>query len=119
MAFDEHLAGRIRAALQGIEDVQERHMFGGVAFMVGGHMACGIVGSDLMVRLGRDGTEVALAEPHVRPMDFTGRPSATMVYVDTRGTATGGALTSWVGRAVDHARTLPQKPGPARASKGA
>ena len=69
-------------------------------------MACGIVGSDLMVRLGREGSEVAVAEPHVRPMDFTGRPSATMVYVDTSGTATDVALAAWVQRAVSHARTL-------------
>lgn len=109
MSFDEQLADRTRAALEGLADVRERRMFGGLTFLVSGHMACGIVGTDLMVRLGREETESALAEPHVRPMDFTGRPSSTMVFVDRDGTATDGALADWVHRAADYARTLPPK----------
>jgi TfoX/Sxy family transcriptional regulator of competence genes len=118
MAFDEQLAERIRAVLEGRPDVQERRMFGGIAFLLSGHMACGIVGTDLMVRLGREGTESALAEPHVRPMDFTGRPSSTMVFVDREGTASDGALAAWVHRAADHARTLPAKARPTSPRKG-
>jgi TfoX/Sxy family transcriptional regulator of competence genes len=109
MAFDGQLAERIRTALRGVPDVRERQMFGGIAFLVSGHMACGIVGNDLMVRLGREGTESALAEPHVRPMDFTGRVSSTMVFVDRAGTTSDRALSIWVSRATDHARMLPPK----------
>ena len=109
MAYDEQLADRIRAALATTPDVSERKMFGGLAFMVAGHMACGIVGEDLMLRVGEDGAEAALDEPHTRPMDFTGKPMKSMVYVAPAGTETDAALLAWVERATGYARTLPPK----------
>ena len=112
MAFDEQLAERIRTVLDGRQDLEERRMFGGIAFLLSGHMACGVVGTDLMLRLGRSGAESALAEPHVRPMDFTGRPSSTMVFVDRDGTASDQALAVWLRRATEHVRTLPAKTKP-------
>src|SRR5215471_4643031 len=60
-------------------------MFGGLAFMLGGHMFCGVVKDTLMVRLGPDGARRALDRPHVRPMDFTGRPMKGMVFVEAAG----------------------------------
>ena len=78
MAYDEKLADRVRDILEGDPGVSERKMFGGLAFMVDGHMACGIAGDDLMLRLGAEGAEAALQKPHVRPMDFTGRPMKGM-----------------------------------------
>ena len=108
MAYDEKLADRVRDVLAGEDGVTERKMFGGLAFMVGGHMACGIVGDDLMLRLGAEGAEQALEHAHVRPMDFTGRPMTGMVYVGPAGVR-GGALRTWVGRAVAFARSLPPK----------
>jgi hypothetical protein len=83
-------------------------MFGGIAFMARGHMACGIVGDDLMVRLGEDAADAALDEPHVRPMDLTGRPMRTMVFVAPAGCA-GDGLGRWVDAAVSHTRTLPPR----------
>ena len=74
MAYDEELAARVRDVLGDAPDVMERKMFGGLAFMLSGNMACGIVGADLMLRLGDDGADAALDQPHVRPMDFTHRP---------------------------------------------
>ena len=68
MAYDEALAQRVRMTLGSRPDVVEMKMFGGVAFMVRDHMACGIVGEDLMVRVGPEAHPGALAEPHVRPM---------------------------------------------------
>jgi len=109
VAYDDHLADRIRAALATTPDVSERKMFGGLAFMVAGHMACGIVGDDLMLRLGEDGADAALDEPHTRPMDFTGKPMKSMVYVAPGGTQTDAALVAWVKQATAHARTLPPK----------
>jgi TfoX/Sxy family transcriptional regulator of competence genes len=109
MAYDEHLADRIRAALATTQDVSEREMFGGFAFLVAGHMACGIVGNDLMLRLGEDGADAALAEPHSRPMDFTGKPMKSMVYVAPSGTKTDAALLAWAQRATAQTRTLPPK----------
>jgi len=108
MAYDERLADRIRDALEGEQGVSERKMFGGVAFMVDGHMACGIAGSDLMLRLGVERADEALDRPHVRPMDFTGKPLTTMVFVEPEGLR-GAALGRWVGEAVAYARSLPSK----------
>jgi TfoX/Sxy family transcriptional regulator of competence genes len=109
MAFDEQLADRIREALRNVPDVRERRMFGGLAFLVGGNMTCGIVGDELMLRLGEHRTDDALDDPHVRPMDFTGRPMRTMVYVAPAGFATPNALRTWVDEAVAHAAALPPK----------
>jgi hypothetical protein len=108
MAYDEGLADRVRDVLASDPGLTERKMFGGLAFMLDGHMCCGIVGHDLMLRLGVDGADAALARPHVRPMDFTGRPMTGMVYVSPEGVR-GRALRGWVERASAFARTLPPK----------
>lgn len=101
MAHDEQLAARVRALLAARDEpVAERRMFGGLAFMVSGRMAVAILGETLLVRLGADAADAALDEPHVRPMDFTGRPSRGSVYVDPAGTASDVALASWVERGV-------------------
>jgi TfoX/Sxy family transcriptional regulator of competence genes len=108
MAYDEDLADRVRAALPAAEAVTERRMFGGLAFMLGGHMFCGVVKDSLMVRLGPDAAERALDQPHVRPMDFTGRPMKGMIFVDPDGLHDAD-LRHWVAAAVSHARGLPPK----------
>jgi TfoX N-terminal domain len=108
MAYDEDLADRVRAALPAAEAVTERQMFGGLAFMLGGHMFCGVVKDSLMVRLGPDAAEHALDQPHVRPMDFTGRPMKGMIFVDPDGLHDAD-LRYWVAAAVSHARGLPPK----------
>jgi TfoX/Sxy family transcriptional regulator of competence genes len=108
MAYDEDLADRVRAALPGGEAVTERRMFGGLTFMLGGHMVCGVVKDALMVRLGDEAADRALEQPHVRPMDFTGRPMKGMVFVDPAGLH-GDALRHWVDAAAGYARGLPPK----------
>jgi TfoX/Sxy family transcriptional regulator of competence genes len=108
MAYDEQLAERIRDIVAGVEGVAERKMFGGLAVLVNGHMACGIVGDDLMLRLGAEGADEALERPHVRQMDFTGRPLTGMVYVSPAGLR-GAALRGWVELAVAYASSLPPK----------
>ena len=80
MAFDEGLAERVRDLFDGAPDVVEKKMFGGMAFMVGGHMACGIIGDDLLVRVARDDYDTTLALPHARQMDMTGRPMRGFVH---------------------------------------
>lgn len=109
MAFDEDLAGRVRDRLADLPGVTERKMFGGLAFMLAGNMCCGIVGDDLMVRVGPDAHEDATARPHVREMDFTGRPMAGFVLVAPPGTDGDTDLAGWVDRGVAFARTLPAK----------
>jgi TfoX/Sxy family transcriptional regulator of competence genes len=109
MPFDERLAARVRKALSQRDDVSERRMFGGLTFMVAGHMCCGVVGDRLMVRLGPEGTSKALGRPHTSPMTFTGRALKGFVYVDADGARSGPALQSWVRRAVAFVTTLPGK----------
>jgi TfoX/Sxy family transcriptional regulator of competence genes len=116
MAYDNDLANRIRTVLPADEPVTERNMFGGLAFMLGGHMFCGVVKDALMVRLGPEAADRALQQPHVRPMDFTGRPMTSMVFIEPAGLA-GSALQQWVHDAAHYARGLPPKPAKPGASK--
>jgi TfoX/Sxy family transcriptional regulator of competence genes len=109
MAYDEDLADRIRDALADRDDVTERKMFGGLAFLVSGNMCCGVIGSDAMLRLGADAADAALDEPHTRPMDFTGRPMKNMVYVGPAGLEDRAAVRGWVDRALAFATSLPPK----------
>jgi len=96
-------------------DADERRMFGGIAFLVGGHMCCGVLGRDLVLRLGREGATRALKRPGVRPMDFTGRPLSTMVYVSAAACRSKPALARWIGEALTFARSQPPKhPGKGR-----
>ena len=108
MAYDEQLADRIRQTMLAEPGLSERKMFGGLAFMLDGHMCCGIVGNDLMLRLGKDDAAQALEQPHVRPMDFTGRPMSGMVYIEPGG-LDDDALNHWLNQAAAFARAFPPK----------
>lgn len=109
MAYDQALADRLRTALAARSGVSERKMFGGLSFLLHGHMCCGVVGSDLVVRVGPEAYADALAEPHARPMDFTGKALKGFVFVAPEGFATERDLESWVARAVAFVETLPPK----------
>jgi TfoX/Sxy family transcriptional regulator of competence genes len=98
MAYDEGLAERIRHVFGERRDVTERKMFGGLAFLLQGRMCCGIVGSDLMVRVTDDEFDAVMRDPHVRPMDFTGKPLRGFVYIAPRGVRTARALRTWLSR---------------------
>lgn len=108
MVYDERFADRIRAALPAGAVIEERKMFGGIAFMLDGHMCCGIAKGELLVRLGPAGVAEALSEPRAHPMDFTGRPMKSMVLVspDALGDA---ELQEWVDRAVEFTRGLDRR----------
>ena len=109
MAYDNRLAARVRSVLAEEPDVAERSMFGGLAFMVAGNMACGVIHDDLMVRVGADAFDDAMNRPHVRVMDFTHRPSKGMVYVAPAGVRDDRELEGWIARGVRYARSLPSK----------
>ncbi len=113
MAYDEVLAARIRAAVSGRAECDEKKMFGGLAFMVNTHMACGIVGDDLMIRVGAEKYDEALSSG-ADEMDFTGRPMRGLVMVRAAQLATDEALDDWVVRAVSYAQSEPPK-GPKKA----
>ena len=103
-------AARFDAALP--QGVERRSMFGCPIAVVNGNMFTGVVGGELMVRLGEDGAEAALRRDHVREMDFTGRPLKSMVYVATEGLQ-GAALAEWVVAGASFALGLPAKCAPA------
>jgi TfoX/Sxy family transcriptional regulator of competence genes len=108
VAYDERLAARVRGLLADRSDVSERKMFGGLTFMVGGNMRCGVNGDELIVRLDPGREDDALASPHARPMDFTGRRMRGFITVHPGGLA-GSHLDRWVHEAVARAETLPPK----------
>ena len=107
MGYDEKLAARIRSLFVNRRDIAERRMFGGLTFLCSGRMCCGIVGDDLMVRVGPNRYEESLGKPHVRPMDFTGRPMTGYVYVAPAGRRTEPSLRAWVTLASRFVATLP------------
>jgi len=96
----------VRRLLAGRRDVVEKRMVGGMSFMVGGSMCCGVSGSSLMIRVGPEARDHALTQPHVRPMKFGGRPLAGFVLVDPEGCQTDKALAAWVQRGLDFVSTL-------------
>ena len=117
MAYDDKLAVRVRDVLAGYKNVVEQKRFGGVAFMLDGHMCCCVLGGDLVVRVGPTRYEEALSLPHARPMDFTGRPLRGFVYVAPPGTRSKPALAKWVGRGVELVRSLPAKKAGSRSAR--
>ena len=92
-----------------VDGVVELKMFGGWGVTVHGNMAVGVMERDLIVRVGPEAFEAALARPGVRPFDFTGRPMTGWVFVAPEAIANGRSLNTWIARGVDHARSLPAK----------
>ena len=109
MAYDPTLAERVRRVLARRWDASERKMFGGLAFMIEGHMCCGVLGDRLVVRVEPGRYRRMLSAPHIRPMDFTGRPLTGFLYVEPEGCKTSGALARRVRQAVEFVESLPPK----------
>ena len=109
MAYDEGLAQRLRETLADGDGLTERRMFGGIAFMLHGNMAVGVSGDELMVRVGPEGYDEALAQPNARVFDMTGRIMRGWVVVEAEGVADDAALNAWVRKGAEFARSLPPK----------
>jgi hypothetical protein len=109
MTYDHDLANRVRDQLADQAGVTETAMFGGLAFLLHGNMAVGISGDELMVRVGAEASDSALARPHTRVFDMTGRPMKGWILVAPPGIKTTRQLNSWVGRGVSFALSLPPK----------
>jgi TfoX-like protein len=108
MAFDEGLAQRIREHLAGTDDFAEKRMFGGLSFLVAGNMCVGVIGEELIARVGPD----APGSPELpggRPMDFTGRPMKGWTTVEQGALASDATLGAWIEAALAYVRTLPPK----------
>jgi TfoX/Sxy family transcriptional regulator of competence genes len=123
MAYDPELAARVWKLMAPLDGVRERKMFGGVAFMLHGHMCCGVVGDRVVLRLGNEAAARALEEPGIEAMDFTGRPLRSMVYLEPARNQRDADLNRWVRLAIGFTKTLPPKqashPSPARSRTAA
>ena len=119
MAYDPQLAARLRTMVAGRCGVTEKAMFGGLAFMIDGKMFCGVLGDELLARVGPDAHDAALARPHVRIMDFTGRPMRGYVFVGPLALQLDTELAQWVeqSQAHAHADALPPR-GKKRSGRG-
>lgn len=110
MAHDEELAYRIRELVSSERGVEEKPMFGGLAFLINGHMSVAVSGrGGLMVRVPPEDTAKLLARAHVEPMVMAGRETRGWVRISENGTKTKRQLQSWVTRGVEYARSLPPK----------
>ena len=109
MAYDEGVAERLRDLFVDRPGITEKKMFGGLAFMYRGHMLVGILGDSLMARVGAAEYADSLMRPHVREMDFTGRPMKGYVYVDPAGFESDTDLSNWVGLCIRFNESLPAK----------
>jgi hypothetical protein len=110
MAYDEDLADRIRELISAERGIEEKRMFGGLAFLVGGNMSVCVSGQGgLMVRVPREDTDLLLAREHVEPMIMAGRETRGWLRVSAEGVKTKRQLQGWVNRGVDYAKSLPRK----------
>jgi hypothetical protein len=110
VAYDEDIANRIRELLAGERGVSEQRMFGGLAFLIGGHMSVAASGQGgILVRVDPGETKALLGRPHAGPMVMRGREMQGWLRVDAEGVRTKRQLEPWVRRGVAHARSLPPK----------
>jgi TfoX/Sxy family transcriptional regulator of competence genes len=110
MAYDHGLADRVRSILNRRAGFSEREMFGGIAFMINGHMCCGVMKTNLMLRLTAEGVASGLRRPHTRPMAFAGKPPMkAMMFVEAEGCDSEEALHEWVKEALAVTVAMPPK----------
>ena len=110
MAYDEELAGRIRALVAGEAGLSEKKMFGGLAFLVGGNMAVAASGQGgLLVRVDPAESDALVAGSSARPMEMRGREMPGWLRVDAAEVSTDAELAEWASRGVAYARSLPPK----------
>jgi TfoX/Sxy family transcriptional regulator of competence genes len=110
MAYDTDLADRIRELFGPERGVEEKRMFGGLAFLINGNMAVAASGNGgLLVRVPPDDTDKLMRREHVGPMEMAGREARGWLRVDTDGVKTKRQLQSWVKRGTDYAKSLKPK----------
>ena len=120
MAYDEKLAERVRAdlkgrkGLKGKKTLEEKRMFGGLAFMLNGHMCCGVTQDNLMIRVVPERYESLLKKSYASVMDFTGRALKGFLFVRPGGYESDAGLRFWLDRAIEFADSQPPKKKKAR-----
>jgi len=109
VAYDEKLAARVRRLLRRKTGFSERQMFGGICFLLRGRMCCGVLGDQLIARVAPEEYAQALAAPHARVLDITGRPMKGFVVVLSKGCAADQVLRAWIARGLRVAAARPAK----------
>lgn len=107
MAYDEAIDDRV-AEVALSWGAERRRMFGGTCYLVNGNMTAGVIGDELILRLGEEGGTAALADRHVRPFDMTGKPMRGWVMVAREG-FDGDRLNDWLAQAKLFVESLPPK----------
>ena len=108
MAYDEHLAERVRLLVAHRQEISERKMFGGVCFFLNGNMLCGVEVGRYMFRVGKEQEQAALSKPGATRMTLTGRPMGGLVHV-TEKASKGRLLEEWLAIASQFVSSLPPK----------
>lgn len=96
MAYSEKMADRIREALAGQKNIEEKKMFGGLCFMVNDKMCIGVNQDEIMCRVGPDVYDEAVERNGARPMDFTGKPMKGYVFVSEDGIKKKSDFDYWI-----------------------
>ena len=109
MAYNMKIAERVEKSLEGKKGISQRKMFGGVCFLLHGHMLCGVANDDFMVRVGKEQYEALLKHKHAREMDFTGKALKGLLFVSEDGIKTRASLDKWIEFCFNFVKTLPKK----------
>ena len=111
LMYDQGLAARLDEIMAGMLDMEVTRMFGGYGFLMNGHMCVGIWNDRLVIRIGVDGWTSICDQPHVGPMDFTGKPMKGWAMIHPDGVSEDEDLRRYVDMAIMFCATLPSKPG--------
>jgi TfoX/Sxy family transcriptional regulator of competence genes len=109
MAYNESLAQRLKALIETDRKLQEKKMFGGIAFLLNGNMCCGVHGDEVILRVDPEKYEMLLSRPNVREFDMTGRPIKGWLMLERAGWSKSKALGFWIEEAVGYAAGLKRK----------
>jgi TfoX/Sxy family transcriptional regulator of competence genes len=109
MPYKEQIESRIKKIISNWKNTDHKKMFGGVCHLLNGNMFCGVYKDFLILRLGEEDGNKALALPHVRPFDITGKPMKGWVMVEQDGFQADHDLTSWLNQAKEFVSSLPPK----------
>ena len=109
MAYDEGLAFRVDSFVSREPDIESKKMFGGIGYMTGGNMACGVLEDYLIIRTGPEIYQESLDSEYVREFDITGRSMKGWVIIDPCGIEEDTDLNGWIEKGLAFARSLPVK----------
>jgi TfoX/Sxy family transcriptional regulator of competence genes len=109
MPYNEQIETRIEKIISSWKNTDQKNMFGGVCHLLNGNMFCGVYKDFLILRLGEQNSNKALALPHVRPFDITGKPMKGWVMVEQAGFKRDDDLAVWLNQAKEFVNSLPPK----------